>query len=492
MAPRSFSNNLNQASNNLMAYSKNSVYERSRSKFTAALFVGDLAIVFLSLVLGYFIRFRMYGSFRAFESFPKLHEYWDHALVALVIFTVVAHNQKLYRWSVLISRARTLVLTVRTAAIWSFSVVGASLMLNFNPEISRLFMLCSVACFIPLFVIWRFGMHAALHKTAWLSNAYRKIALVGTGANAKEFAECITSGRAGLYKLAGFIKSEPGVEAEGAVDADMVVGSLGELDALARMEKFNSLLVCDPDLPAERLMEIAKVCERNFVDFKSVPRFFEAFSSCLSVYPLGHLPVMGLTELPQNRVINRVTKRAFDIFGALFGLLLTLPLYAILIPLLKKESPGPAFYKQTRAGQGGKPFEIYKIRSMKTDAEVGGKVGWSTENDPRRTRIGTFMRKWNIDEIPQFWNVLKGEMSLVGPRPERPELIADFLNEIPYYQSRHSVKPGMTGWAQVNGLRGDTSISERIRYDLQYIENWSVWMDISIQFKTIFNYKGAC
>lgn len=475
-----------------MAYSKNSVYERSRSKFTAALFVGDLALVLLSLVLGYFIRFRVYGSFRAFEEFPKLHEYWDHALVALIAFTVVAHNQKLYRWSVLISRARTLVLTVRTAAIWSFSVVGTSLMLNFNPEISRLFMLSAVACFVPMFLLWRFGMHAVLHKTALMRNAYRKMVLVGTGEKAKEFADCVTSGQAGLYRLAGFIASEPDHETNGLVDANKVLGSLEELDSLASMDKFNSLLVCDPGLPAERLMDIARICERNFVDFKSVPRFFETFSSYLSVYPLGHLPVMGLTELPQNRVINRVMKRCFDIFGASVGLFFSLPFYLVLIPLLKKESPGPAFYKQTRAGQGGKPFEIYKIRSMKTDAEAGGKVGWSTEHDPRRTRIGAFMRKWNLDEIPQFWNVLNGEMSLVGPRPERPELIVGFLNEIPYYQSRHSVKPGMTGWAQVNGLRGDTSITERIRYDLQYIENWSVWMDISIQFKTIFNYKGAC
>ncbi|MCL4135290.1 UNVERIFIED_CONTAM: hypothetical protein GTU68_019207 [Idotea baltica] len=201
---------------------------------------------------------------------------------------------------------------------------------------------------------------------------------------------------------------------------------------------------------------------------------------------------MLLADVPQNRLANRVIKRSVDIVGSLIGLVLSLPIYAILIPLVRFESRGPIIYKQVRVGQGGKHFDIYKIRSMRVDAEAPGVAGWTTADDSRKTKIGTFMRKWNLDEIPQFWNVLRGEMSLVGPRPERPELIENFLDEVPYYQSRHSVKPGITGWAQVNGLRGDTSIAERIRYDLHYIERWSIWMDLSIQLRTIFNYKGAC
>jgi lipopolysaccharide/colanic/teichoic acid biosynthesis glycosyltransferase len=143
-------------------------------------------------------------------------------------------------------------------------------------------------------------------------------------------------------------------------------------------------------------------------------------------------------------------------------------------------------------GRKGEPFRMVKIRSMRLDAEKAGSPGWTTKNDPRRLRIGSLMRKCNIDELPQFWNVLKGEMSLVGPRPERPELIVNFKHEIDHYNARHTVKPGLTGWAQVNGLRGDTDLSERIRYDLYYMEHWNFLFDLRIMVLTLFRHKNAC
>jgi lipopolysaccharide/colanic/teichoic acid biosynthesis glycosyltransferase len=155
------------------------------------------------------------------------------------------------------------------------------------------------------------------------------------------------------------------------------------------------------------------------------------------------------------------------------------------------ESRGPVFYRQRRWGVNGVPFDIIKIRSMKLNAEQSSGAQWCVKDDPRRLRVGAFMRKWNIDELPQFWNVLKGEMSLVGPRPERPELIASFKHQIPHYNARHHSKPGMTGWAQVNGLRGDTDLSERIQCDLWYLENWSLWLDLQIMLLTFFKRDNA-
>jgi lipopolysaccharide/colanic/teichoic acid biosynthesis glycosyltransferase len=143
-------------------------------------------------------------------------------------------------------------------------------------------------------------------------------------------------------------------------------------------------------------------------------------------------------------------------------------------------------------GRKGKPFEIIKIRSMRLDAEKNGSPGWTTKDDPRRLRIGSLMRRLNIDELPQFWNVFKGEMSLVGPRPERPELIVNFKHEIEHYNARHTIKPGLTGWAQCNGLRGDTDLSERIRYDIYYMEHWNPFFDLRIMFLTLINRKNAC
>jgi exopolysaccharide biosynthesis polyprenyl glycosylphosphotransferase len=192
-----------------------------------------------------------------------------------------------------------------------------------------------------------------------------------------------------------------------------------------------------------------------------------------------------------DHTINVMAKRALDIVGALVGLLLSGPIVALFGALVWLESKGSIFYRQRRWGYNGVPFEIIKIRSMKLNAEQGKGAQWCVKDDPRRLRVGAFMRKTNIDELPQFWNVLKGEMSLVGPRPERPELIAGFKHEIPHYNARHTAKPGMTGWAQINGLRGDTDLGERIQCDLWYLENWSLWLDIQIMALTFFKRDNA-
>jgi lipopolysaccharide/colanic/teichoic acid biosynthesis glycosyltransferase len=170
---------------------------------------------------------------------------------------------------------------------------------------------------------------------------------------------------------------------------------------------------------------------------------------------------------------------------------LSLPLIAVFGTIVYLESPGSIFYRQRRLGRNGMPFDIIKIRSMKLDAEIGTGACWAKKDDPRRLKIGAFMRKWNIDEVPQFWNVLKGEMSLVGPRPERPELIENFKQDIPHYNARHNVKPGITGWAQVKGLRGDTDLSERIRADLFYLENWNLLLDFQIMAMTFLHRDNA-
>jgi exopolysaccharide biosynthesis polyprenyl glycosylphosphotransferase len=188
----------------------------------------------------------------------------------------------------------------------------------------------------------------------------------------------------------------------------------------------------------------------------------------------------------------QLLKRSIDIIGSLIGLLLSAPVIATFGLLIYLESPGPIFYRQRRGGLGGNLFSIIKLRSMKLNAEASGRPGWTVRKDDRVLRVGAFMRRWNIDEVPQFLNVFLGQMSLVGPRPERPEFIATFKEEIPHYNARHGIKPGITGWAQVNGLRGDTDLTERIRCDLYYMENWSLTLDIQIMLMTFFKRQGAC
>ena len=174
------------------------------------------------------------------------------------------------------------------------------------------------------------------------------------------------------------------------------------------------------------------------------------------------------------------------------GLVLGAPFILLFGALVWLESPGPILYSQRRLGRRGLVFNIYKIRSMRIDAEKDNEPGWTTKDDPRRLKIGGLLRRWNLDELPQFWNVLKGDMSLVGPRPERPELIRNFRDEIPHYNARHNVKPGITGWAQVKGHRGDTDLAERISCDLYYLENWNVFFDFQIMAMTFLNNRSAC
>ena len=198
------------------------------------------------------------------------------------------------------------------------------------------------------------------------------------------------------------------------------------------------------------------------------------------------LPVINIRYVPLTNTGNSLVKRVMDIVGSLVGIILTSPIMLVCAVLVKLTSPGPVIFKQERVGLHNKPFYMYKFRSMELQKETDEKKAWTVRNDPRVTGVGKFMRRTSIDELPQLFNILKGDMSLVGPRPERPLFVEKFKEEIPRYMVKHQVRPGLTGWAQVNGLRGDTSIRKRIEYDIYYIENWSLWFDIKIIIMTFF------
>ena len=198
------------------------------------------------------------------------------------------------------------------------------------------------------------------------------------------------------------------------------------------------------------------------------------------------LPVINIRNVPLTDPVKATAKRAVDICGALVGIILFSPIMLVVAILIKLTSPGPIIFKQERVGLHNRPFMMYKFRSMVQQTEADEKKGWTVPGDPRVTRVGRFIRKTSIDEFPQFFNVLAGQMSLIGPRPERTQFVEMFKEEIPRYMIKHQVRPGMTGWAQVNGLRGDTSIYERVKYDIWYIENWTMSLDVKILFLTIF------
>ena len=234
------------------------------------------------------------------------------------------------------------------------------------------------------------------------------------------------------------------------------------------------------------LEQIVAACEKSGVHTKFIPDYNNIIPTIPYMEDLQGLPVIHIRHVPLTGVFNATMKRIVDLAGALFGLIVFSPLMLVTALLIKITSPGPVLFSQERIGLHNRPFKMYKFRSMEVQDPGRERSQWTTPHDPRVTPVGRFIRKTSIDEMPQFFNVLIGDMSLVGPRPERPLFVEKFKEEIPRYMIKHQVRPGLTGWAQVNGYRGDTSITKRIEHDRYYIENWSLGFDFKIMFLTVF------
>jgi exopolysaccharide biosynthesis polyprenyl glycosylphosphotransferase len=269
------------------------------------------------------------------------------------------------------------------------------------------------------------------------------------------------------------------------------LGRLENLSAILTKQEITSLIVDQQSIAFDELLRIELVCSDLMISLNIIPWSFGVWTDRQIIQFVDGVPLFRVKTLLHDRSPSKLFRRFIDIVGSLVGLIISTPIIVILAIFIKKESPGPVFYRQNRVGLHKKTFQLIKLRSMRPDAEEEYKAGWTVANDPRRLKIGEFMRKWNLDELPQFWNVLKGEMSLVGPRPERPEFVEMFRQNMHYYNLRHSCKPGTTGWAAVHGLRGDTSIVDRLAYDLYYIENWSPILDFKIMLMTLISQKNA-
>jgi exopolysaccharide biosynthesis polyprenyl glycosylphosphotransferase len=267
-----------------------------------------------------------------------------------------------------------------------------------------------------------------------------------------------------------------------------VAGSIADLQDKLSHRQIDEVILTDVALSKTRIMEVIQSCSDYNVIFKYIPDTFSLMTFNVSSGLLGSMPVMELKPIPLDGW-GRIIKRILDFTLSLLGFIVLSPLLLIVTILQKITSSGPIFYSHYRIGRDGKKFRCYKFRSMyidKCDFTKGGSK-WTTEKDEKErvTPLGHILRKTNMDELPQLWNILIGEMSFVGPRPEQPKLVQKFESEIPEYFRRRRVKVGLTGWAQVNGLKGDTSIKERVRYDIFYIENWSLWLDFKILIKTL-------
>ncbi len=465
---------------------------RLSTEFIQLVFIlGDYIAVLAGLCLGFWVRFESGWITRGNEP-PGLmfSHYYRLILIGSVFLIATFARLNLYESNSLLRFRQHGLVILKGSAFWLVAYLSLSLALKFQPEISRIYVICSGVSSLLLLLIWRGVAHWVLKQEFLARHLRQRMLVVGWSGEADRLATAIESDTGRPFEIAGCVATS---DRDDKPQPPPFVKSFGKYSQIAEclhQRRFDIVILADLDMPMAEIMELSNLCEKEMIRFKIMPSYFQILVSGLNLEIISGVAIMGVGQLPLDRLINRILKRTMDIAGSVVGLTFSLPIMAVFGALIYLESPGSIFYRQERMGKNGKAFKIIKLRSMRPDAEVDG-ARWASEDDPRRLRVGAFMREWNIDEVPQFWNVLKGEMSLVGPRPERPELILKFKENIPHYNARHSAKPGMTGWAQVNGLRGNTSLTERVRYDLFYLENWSVWLDLQIMAQTFLRRDNA-
>jgi len=310
------------------------------------------------------------------------------------------------------------------------------------------------------------------------------VLLVGYSRTTEEYIKRIFSNPQWGYYIRGILDDEVpiGTEYKGI----KVLGHIANLDMILENSNLDEIAITIGLKDYSRLEEIVDRCEKSGVHTKFIPDYMSIIPSVPYTEDLQGLSAINIRYVPLSNTFNQIVKRVFDVFFALVGIIITSPIMLVCAILVKTSSEGPVIFKQERVGLHNRHFWMYKFRSMRMQDENSEKKAWTTKDDPRVTKVGAVLRKTSLDELPQLFNILKGDMSLVGPRPERPQFVEQFKEEIPRYMIKHQVRPGLTGWAQVNGYRGDTSIYKRIEYDLFYIENWSMWLDMRIIFRTFF------
>lgn len=351
-------------------------------------------------------------------------------------------------------------------------------------DFSRLLMFLFFAINVLLEVIFRNFIRHFLRRMRRSGFNIKHVLLVGYSRAAEEYIDRIRSNPQWGYVVRGIL--DDNVERGTLYKGIKVIGNIDNLSIILPENKLDEIAITLSLDEYAKLEEIVFQCEKSGVHTKFIPDYNRIIPTRPYTEDLIGLPVINIRHVPLSNAINMVVKRMIDLFGAVVAILLFSPIMLITALLIKITSKGPIIFSQERVGLHNKPFMMLKFRSMAVQPPSEERTKFTVPNDPRVTGIGKIIRKTSIDELPQLFNVLFGDMSLVGPRPERPFFVEKFKEEVPRYMVKHQVRPGLTGWAQINGYRGNTSIKKRIEYDLYYIENWTVGMDFKILFLTFF------
>ncbi|MEK7469241.1 MAG: undecaprenyl-phosphate glucose phosphotransferase [Planctomycetota bacterium] len=455
--------------------------KRHSQLIEAFMFLADMAVTAGAWAFAFWVRFDS-GLFEAQKGRPDFAHYAKFLPAVLVLAAVSYRAFRFYS-----ARRSDSLLTewfdIARAQIMLFLFMTGLTFVYKSFEYSRLVFGIFIALNFVALAVERTSVRIALRWARRHGWNLRRALIVGAGRTGQELALSLRRHRWMGIVPAGYVDGREDRLGK-KFHRVLVVGKPEDLPALIKEHSADQVYVALPAREHETFEKVMELLSEETADIRVIPDIgsFDALNHSIS--DIDGLPVILLRESPLYGW-NLLLKRFLDFAFSGFALLLISPVLAFVAIGVKLSSPGPVFYGQERMGLDGRTFKMWKFRSMRVDAEAQTGAKWATADDPRKTKFGAFIRKTSLDELPQFWNVLVGDMSVVGPRPERPVFIQDFKKQIPRYMLRHKMKAGITGWAQVNGWRGNTSLKKRIQYDLYYIENWSLWLDVRIILLTV-------
>ncbi len=459
--------------------------------FHAVLTLGDLGVLALSYAAAWWLRFRSpwLGAYPAGWDAPRV--YWYAGPVVLAVFWLVFKYLGLYKSRRGISSIDEF---SRLLSGTLFSLMALSALAFFIREFHfsiKVFLVMAGLSLLGL-LVWRTLLRWAQIRARQKGYGVARTIVVGSGTMAKKLVERTKANPGIGYRLVGLVDDGASARRTAKAWGLPYLGAIKGLGGAIAAAQADCVIVALPASMHSRTDRILLEFDRSGVELRIVSDLYGFITSPMAVDEIHGIPVFALKEAPLDRLGNRALKRALDLALVVPGLIVLSPLLLLLALLVKLDSDGPVFYSQERVGHNNKVFRMLKFRTMRVGADKG--ATWTVKDDPRRTRSGGFLRRSSLDELPQLFNILKGEMSLVGPRPEQPRYVEQFKRSIPRYLQRHQVKAGLTGWAQVHGWRGDTSIEERTAFDLYYVENWSLSLDLLILAKTaleLFEHETA-
>lgn len=443
----------------------------------------DAIIVAVSYMLAWYIKFYIFDRGTEGVGILPREQYFAALIFIVPVYMVLYYYCSVYKPKRAVKRRYEIFSIVKANTIGLvlfMTLLYAMKQMHISREMILIFYGLNVLATSLSRVVIRSAL-AAFRKKGY---NLKHILLVGYSRAGEEYINRILGNPEWGYVVCGIL--DDSVPAGTLYRGVKVLGRIANLQVILPENKLDEIAITLSLKDYDRLEEIVDICEKSGVHTKFIPDYNSLIPSRPYTEDLMGLPVINIRYVPLTNTGNIVIKRVMDIVGALLGLILVSPVMALCALLIKLTSPGPVIFRQERVGLHNKPFYMYKFRSMEVQKPSEENKAWTVRNDPRVTRVGKIMRRTSIDELPQLFNILKGDMSLVGPRPERPLFVEKFREEIPRYMVKHQVRPGLTGWAQINGYRGDTSIKRRVEYDLYYIENWTLGLDLKIIFLTFF------